>query len=37
MAKTTQSYKNPDNIEKVYIKLRFPDYPQSNKIKRGRK
>ena len=32
-----QRYKNPDNIEKVYIQLRFPDYSQLNKIKRGRK
>ena len=28
MTKAKQRYKNPDNIEKVYIQLRFPDYSQ---------
>ena len=37
MTKTKQRYKNPDNIEKVYIQLRFPDYSQLNKIKIGKK
>ena len=37
MAKAKQRYKNPDNIEKLYIQLRFLDYSQLNKIKKGRK
>ena len=36
MTKAKQRYKNPDNIEKVYIQLRFPNYSQLNKIKRGK-
>ena len=28
MTKATQRYKNPDNIEKNYIQLRFLDYSQ---------
>ena len=34
MTKAKQRQKNPDNIEKVYIQLRFPDNSQLNKIKR---
>ena len=37
MTKVKQRYKNPNSIEKVSIQLRFPDYSQINKIKRGRK
>ena len=37
MTKAKQRYENSDNTEKVYIQLRFPDYSQSNKIKKGRK
>ena len=36
MTKAKQRYTNPDNIEKVYIQLRFPNYSQLNKIKRGK-
>ena len=36
MTKAKQRYKNPDNIEQVYIQLRFPDYSQLNESKRGR-
>ena len=31
-----QRYKDPDNIEKVYIQLRCPDCLQLNKIERER-
>ena len=37
MTKAKQRYKNPDNIEKAYIQLRFPDYSELNNIKRGGK
>ena len=37
MTKAKQSYKNPDNIGKLHIQLRFPDYSQLNKIERRRK
>ena len=37
MTKAKQRYKNPDNIEKVYVQLRFPDYSELSKIKSGRK
>ena len=37
MRKAKQRCKNSDNIEEVYIQLRFPDHSQLNKLKRGRK
>ena len=37
MTKAKQRYKNPNNIEEVYIQLRFPDYSQLNKLKKGKR
>ena len=37
MTKAKQRYKNPDNIEEMCIQLRFPDYSQLNKLKKGKK
>ena len=34
MTTVKQRQKNSDNIEQVYIQLRFPDYSQLIKIKR---
>ena len=33
LTKAKQRYKNPDNIEEVYIQLRFPDCSQLNELK----
>ena len=37
MIKVKQRHKNPDNIEEVYIQLRFTDYSQLDELERGRK